>query len=205
MGTYEPQTSKMWKCPRILDVADREINAIVVRLSELCRTLQDADNALTPDTVEKPLAGAGAASANAASRQRTNPYYPKFHMHIIDISISACENFPAWKSAAKGALWTDPRRYPILFPCAHVFRMSPPICFVFVLWAQLKFRFLSLLSMQWFSNVFCAFGSQVVQYLVTFILKVHLEESRRKKYFCLLSSFSCLKFCAVRPEYSIDR
>ena len=44
-----------------------------------------------------------------------------------------------------------------------------------------KFRFLSLCSFLWFSNVFCAFGLQVVQFLVTFILKVHLEESRRKK------------------------
>ena len=195
----------MWKCPRILDVADREINAIEVRLSELCRTLQDADNALTPKTVEKPLAGAGAASANAASRQRTNFYYPKFHMHIIDISISACEFFTAWKSAAKGALWTDPRRYPILFPCAHVFRMSSPICFVFLFSPRFEFRFLCLFSMKWLCNVLCVFGLQVGEFLVTFILKVHLEESRRKIFFCLLSSFSCLKFCAVRPEYSIDR
>ena len=101
------------------------------------------------------------------------------HAHYWHIN-KCMWKFPAWKSAAKGALWTDPRRYPILFPCAHVFRMSSPICFVFLFSPRFEFRLLCLFSMQWFCNVLCVFGLQVGEFLVTFILKVHLEDSREK-------------------------
>ena len=49
--TNEPQTSWIRNCPRILDVTDREINAIEVRLSELSRTFAG----LTTRWQRKPL------------------------------------------------------------------------------------------------------------------------------------------------------
>ena len=64
--------------------------------SSTVRTQQDAgsqQDALTPETVDNPLAGAGAARAIAASRQPPNIYKLKFHMHIIDIPMRACEIF----------------------------------------------------------------------------------------------------------------
>ena len=103
--------------------------------SSTVRTQQELsrpDNGLTPETVDKPVKQAGAPSANAASLQPPNLLNPKFHMHIIDMSIRVCEIFPAWKSEAKGALWEDQDRYLLSLPCSHPFRMSTSICFVFV-------------------------------------------------------------------------
>ena len=61
-----------------------------------------------------------------------NLFNPKFHMHIIYMSMRVCEIFPAWNHEAKGALWEDSDRYLLSFPCSHPFRMSTSICFVFV-------------------------------------------------------------------------
>ena len=44
-----------------------------------------------------------------------------------------------------------------------------------------------------------------MKFLVTFILKVHLEDARRKKECYLSSGYFCLKFRAGRFEHSIDR
>ena len=83
--------------------------------------------------------------------------------------------------------------------------MSASICFVFEFLVCFKFRLLYLFNIHWFPNVLCAFGLQVVQFLVILILKVHLEDARRKKECLLFSGFCCLKFRAGRFEYSIDR
>lgn len=94
----------------------------------------------------------------------------KFHMHIIHIPLYACEIFTDWKSEVKGPLWTNPRRYPVLSPCAHVFNMSAlMICFVFLFSAGLKFRFASMFSLECFVNVSCAYVLQVVKFLVAYL------------------------------------
>ena len=117
--------------------------------SSTVRTQQELsrpDNGLTRETVDKPVKQAGAPRANAASRQPPNLFNPKFHMHIIDMSMRVCEIFPAWKSEAKGALWEDSDRYLLSFPCSHPFRMSTSICFGFAFSVCIMFRFLSLFN-----------------------------------------------------------
>ena len=143
-----PKMAVCCSCARLLCISSTSIlNPEISRIpvsrrsrdnrdqSSTVRTQQELsrpDNGLTPETVDKPVKQAGAPSANAASRQPPNLFNPKFHMHIIDMSMRVCEIFPAGKSEAKGALWEDQDRYLLSLPCSQFFRMRALICFGFV-------------------------------------------------------------------------
>ena len=77
----------------------------------------------------------------AASRQSTIFFRSTFHMHVIDVSMRACENFPAGKSAAKAAFWAHLVRCVFIYLGAHVFNMSASIRLVFLFSVLFAFIF----------------------------------------------------------------
>ena len=100
----------------------------------------------------------------AASRQSTIFFRSTFHMHVIDVSMRACENFPAGKSAAKAAFWAHLVRCVFIYLGAHVFNMSASIRFVFSFSVSFIFGLPYVFSFICFPTVLCANDPQVVKF-----------------------------------------
>ena len=145
------------------------------------------------------------AEKKAASRQPTFFLISKLHMHVIHTSMRACEILFAASGAEKRPLWANKNRYLLSLLGAHVFRMSASICFVFSFQAAFRFRFISMFSFWKFWSMVYTFGLQVLKFLVTICMMVHLQDSTRKKVSWLFFRSRVSNVCAGRLSQSLNK